>query len=84
LLDEPTGSMDSATESRIVNLLRELSAEGVTLIVTTHKTALLPLLDRLIILQGGRLLLDGPRDAVLQKISGQSPRPEAQSQGATA
>ncbi len=81
LLDEPTGSMDSATESRIVNLLRELSAEGVTLIVTTHKTALLPLLDRLIILQGGRLLLDGPRDAVLQKISGQAPRPEAQSQG---
>jgi len=71
LLDEPTGSMDSVTESRIVNLLRELSSEGTTLIVTTHKTALLPLLERLIILQGGRLLIDGPRDAVLAKISGQ-------------
>lgn len=73
LLDEPTGAMDSASEARVVGLLRELAAEGVTLVVTTHKTALLPLLDRLIVLQGGRMLLDGPRDAVLAKISG---RPE--------
>ena len=73
LLDEPTGAMDSASEARVVGLLRELAAEGVTLMVTTHKTALLPLLDRLIVLQGGRMLLDGPRDAVLAKISG---RPE--------
>lgn len=80
LLDEPTGAMDSATEARIVALLRELAAEGATLVVTTHKTALLPLLDRLIVLQGGRLLLDGPRDAVLAKISG---RPEPAPQGVT-
>jgi ATP-binding cassette subfamily C protein LapB len=73
LLDEPTGAMDSVSEARVAGLLRELTAEGVTLVVTTHKTALLPLLDRLIVLQGGRLLLDGPRDAVLAKLSG---RPE--------
>lgn len=73
LLDEPTGAMDSVTEARVVGLLRELAAEGVTLVVTTHKTALLPLLDRLIVLQGGRVMLDGPRDAVLAKLSG---RPE--------
>jgi len=78
LLDEPTGAMDSATEARVVALLRELAAEGATLVVTTHKTALLPLLDRLIVLQGGRLQLDGPRDAVLAKISG---RPEPAPQG---
>ncbi|NTV09405.1 MAG: ATP-binding cassette domain-containing protein [Zoogloea sp.] len=70
LLDEPTGSMDSVTEGRVVNLLRDLAAEGATLVVTTHKTALLPLLDRLIVLQGGRVLLDGPRDAVLARLSG--------------
>lgn len=79
LLDEPTGAMDSVSEARVVGLLRELAAEGVTLVVTTHKTALLPLLDRLIVLQGGRLLLDGPRDAVLAKLSG---RPEPVSLGA--
>lgn len=78
LLDEPTGSMDSVTEARIVNLLREITAEGATLIAATHKTALLPLFDRLIVLQGGRVLLDGPRDTVLAKLSGQPPRPAAQ------
>jgi len=81
LLDEPTGAMDSVSEARVVALLRELAAEGVTMVVTTHKTALLPLLDRLIVLQGGRLLLDGPRDAVLAKLSG---RPEPTPQGGAA
>jgi ATP-binding cassette subfamily C protein LapB len=71
LLDEPTGAMDSMTEGRIARLLHELSQEGVTIIAATHKTALLPLFDRLIVMQGGRLMLDGPRDAVLAKLSGQ-------------
>ena len=70
LLDEPTGAMDAKTEARIVGLLGELSAEGVTMIATTHKNALLPLLDRLVVLQAGRVLLDGPRDLVLAKLSG--------------
>ena len=78
LLDEPTGSMDSVTEARIVNLLREVAAAGATLVATTHKTALLPLFDRLIVLQGGRILLDGPREAVLAKLSGRpQPVPQA-------
>lgn len=87
LLDEPTGAMDSASEARVVNLLRELSIEGVTLVVTTHKTALLPLLDRLIVLHGGRPQLDGPRDGVLAKISGRTAgnaTPETTVQGTTA
>lgn len=74
LLDEPTGAMDSVSEARVVGLLQDLTAKGATLVVTTHKTALLPLLDRLIVLQGGRILLDGPRDAVLAKLSGR-PKP---------
>ena len=70
LLDEPTGAMDAKTEARIVGLLGELAAEGVTMIATTHKNALLPLLDRLVVLQAGRVLLDGPRDAVLARLAG--------------
>lgn len=70
LLDEPTGSMDSATEARVVSLLAEAAAKGATLVVATHKTALLPLLDRLVVLHGGRILLDGPRDQVLAKLAG--------------
>jgi ATP-binding cassette subfamily C protein LapB len=77
LLDEPTGAMDSVTEARVVNLLREITGAGATLVAATHKTALLPLFDRLIVLQNGRILLDGPRDAVLVKLSGR-PQPTAQ------
>lgn len=73
LLDEPTGAMDAKSESRIVQLLSELAAEGVTMVATTHKNALLPLLDRLVVLQAGRVLLDGPRDVVLARLSGKSP-----------
>ncbi len=79
LLDEPTGAMDSLSEARVVRLLGEMAAQGATLVVTTHKTALLPLFDRLIVLQGGRVFLDGPRDAVLAKLSG---RPSVAEQGA--
>jgi ATP-binding cassette subfamily C protein LapB len=79
LLDEPTGAMDSLTESRIVELLRDVTANGATLIAATHKTALLPLFDRLIVMQNGRIMLDGPRDAVLAKLSGRAqPTPQEQ------
>ena len=83
LLDEPTDGMDSVTEARIVNLLAELAAENITLVVTTHKTALLPHLDRLIVLQSGRMILDGPRDAVLAKLQTR-PQPLPVPQGAVA
>lgn len=75
LLDEPTGAMDSVTEGRVVQLLRELAAEGTTIVAATHKTALLPLVDRLIVLQEGRVLFDGPRGAVLARLAG---RPQQQ------
>jgi ATP-binding cassette, subfamily C, bacterial LapB len=70
LLDEPTGAMDAASEHKVVNLLLELASKGATLVITTHKTALLPVINRLIVVQGGRPQLDGPRDAVLAKVSG--------------
>ncbi len=73
LLDEPVGAMDSVSEGGIITLLRELSSEGATVVVATHKTAMLPLLDRLVVLQAGRVLLDGPRDAVLAKLAGRAP-----------
>ncbi len=81
LLDEPTGSMDSATEARVVSLLGEAAGKGATLVVATHKTALLPLLDRLVVLHGGRILFDGPRDQVLAKLAG---KPQAVMQGGVA
>lgn len=72
LLDEPTASMDAATEAKIVALLGKMAADGVTLVVSTHKTALLPLVNRLLVFGNNKLLLDGPREPVLAKLSGKS------------
>lgn len=79
LLDEPTASMDNDAEMRIVRMLQESLRADDTLVVATHKTALLPILTRLIVIREGRILLDGPRDSVLAALRGQGgqPRPQA-------
>lgn len=73
LLDEPTGAMDSITEAKIVTMLAEEANTGATLLVATHKTALLPLFDRLVVMHSNRIMMDGPRDQVLAKLSGKPP-----------
>lgn len=69
LLDEPTASLDGSTEGIVLNALRQRSA-GKTLIIVTHKPNLLGLFDRLIIVSGGKVALDGPREAVLARLKG--------------
>ncbi|MDZ7750537.1 MAG: type I secretion system permease/ATPase [Gammaproteobacteria bacterium] len=74
LLDEPTGSMDSGAEQRFLGrLLQEQAGRDRTLLLVTHRTTLLPLVDRLIVLDRGRVVADGPRDTVLQALSGNDP-----------
>jgi ATP-binding cassette subfamily C protein LapB len=70
LLDEPTGSMDAIAEAKVVAMLQAKVADGATLLVATHKTALLSIVDRLMVMQDGRVVLDGPRDLVLAKLAG--------------
>ncbi|MBF0215092.1 MAG: ATP-binding cassette domain-containing protein [Magnetococcales bacterium] len=70
LMDEPTASMDTETEGRVVAILDRLAKSGVTLLISTHKSALLPILDRLLVFNHGRLQMDGKRDAVMAKLSG--------------
>lgn len=73
VLDEPTASMDASAEARVVAVLRAKAAQGRTLIVATHKSALLAIVDRMLVTQSGRLIIDGPRDLVLAKLSGAQP-----------
>ena len=70
LLDEPTASMDAGTEANLVATLNRFVSGGATLLVATHKSALLPILDRLLVIKGGKLYMDGPRDLVLARLSG--------------
>ncbi|WP_024954691.1 type I secretion system permease/ATPase [Sulfurospirillum arcachonense] len=68
LLDEPTNSVDNVMESKIrVNLAKNIV--GKTTILITHKNSILELVDRLIILDNGKLIVDGKRDEVLQKLN---------------
>ena len=68
LLDEPTASMDNRQEQRCLQVLRQELTQGQTFIVSTHKTALLDLADRIIIMDNQRIIMDGPKQAVLDEL----------------
>ncbi len=72
LLGEPTGAMDADSEARVVALLKSELGPHESAIVATHKTALLPLFTRLLIVRDGRITMDGPRDEVMAKLSGKA------------
>ena len=72
LLDEPTAAMDEVTEQRSLAVLRNAIAPAQTLILVTHKPVLIGLVDRLIVLGPGGILMDGPRDAVIDLLKKKS------------
>ncbi|WP_026986121.1 type I secretion system permease/ATPase [Fodinicurvata fenggangensis] len=78
VLDEPTSAMDVASEQAMINRLREVLDTGRTLILATHRTSLLNLVDRLIVMDRGRLVADGPRDEVMNRLRGGKFRVEEQ------
>lgn len=73
VLDEPTGAMDAESEAQVVNLLKEALDGSRAALIATHKTALLPLFTRLVVVGGGRVLMDGPRDEVMARLGGRQP-----------
>mgnify|MGYP000078314512 CR=1 FL=1 len=75
LLDEPTATMDDEQERRCIQVLAEQAKAGKTLVVVTHKPSILPLVSRIIIVVGNSVVLDGPRDAVLQQLAQRSAAP---------
>ncbi|WP_103619170.1 type I secretion system permease/ATPase [Campylobacter concisus] len=69
LLDEPTNSLDNTVENKLkVNL--KTNTANKTMLLVTHRTSMLDLVDRLIVMDNGKILLDGPRDEVLARLSG--------------
>lgn len=68
-LDEPTGSMDTQTELYFIEHLKNALDKGQSLVVATHRHNMLSILDRLIVIDGGRILADGPRDEVLKHLT---------------
>ncbi|QDM41815.1 ATP-binding cassette domain-containing protein [Altererythrobacter sp. TH136] len=66
-LDEPTGAMDAQTESLFVERLSHALTEDQTLVVSTHRPALFSLCDRLVVLDNGRVVADGPVQEVIAR-----------------
>jgi ATP-binding cassette subfamily C protein LapB len=68
LLDEPSAPMDEGTERQFVERLRRWAGDR-TLIIATNRVGILPLVDRIIVIDNGRIVMDGPKNDVLKSLS---------------
>jgi len=67
-LDEPSGSMDLASERVLIRNLKQALRPDQTLIVSTHRYSMLDLVDRLLVIADGKLVADGPKEKVLEAL----------------
>ncbi|MCV0427667.1 MAG: type I secretion system permease/ATPase [Roseibium sp.] len=67
-LDEPTAYLDIMSERQLCSRLREIADTGITLFIATHRDGPLELVDRLLLLDRGKLLMDGPKDEVVARL----------------
>jgi ATP-binding cassette subfamily C protein LapB len=75
-LDEPTGAMDTQTELYFIEKLKTALAKDQTLVVSTHRHNMLSICNRLLVIDAGRIIADGPRDEVLNRLKN-APKQEA-------
>lgn len=67
LMDEPTGSMDHTSEEEFKRNLLQMAANK-TLLVITHRTSLLELVNRIIVIDAGKIVADGPKEQVVEAL----------------
>ena len=67
LLDEPTSAMDFSTEAQITQRITSF-AKNKTVLLVTHRTSLLALVDRVIVIDNGRVVADGPRERIMEAL----------------
>lgn len=72
LLDEPTASLDSSLEQHLINLLKQKLTKNDTLVLVTHKSKMLDLVDRLIVINNNQIVMDGAKNEVIKKIKAKS------------
>ena len=67
LLDEPTSAMDLSTEAQITTRIGAFAADK-TVVLVTHRTSMLAMVSRVTVIDGGRIVADGPRDRIMQAL----------------
>jgi ATP-binding cassette subfamily C protein LapB len=68
LLDEPTSAMDFSTEAQITARMQGFAADK-TVVLVTHRTSMLAMVSRVIVIDGGRIVADGPRDRIMEALA---------------
>jgi len=68
LLDEPTSAMDFSTEAQITQRISAL-AQHRTVVLVTHRTSMLAMVNRVIVIDGGKIVADGPRDRIMEALA---------------
>ena len=68
LLDEPTSAMDFSTEAQITTKVTAFASDK-TVVLVTHRTSLLALATRVIVIDGGKVVADGPRDRIMEALA---------------
>ncbi len=72
-LDEPSSAMDTVTEAALIREVENLPSEMHTLLICTHRTSFLRLVNRLIVVEAGRVVLDGPKADVIAALEAKAP-----------
>jgi ATP-binding cassette, subfamily C, bacterial LapB len=67
-LDEPSGAMDLASERLLIENLKKSFENNVTVVISTHRYSMLELIDRLIVVDQGRVVADGPKKQVIEAL----------------
>ncbi len=68
LLDEPTSAMDFSTEA-MINTRIQAFAQDKTVVLVTHRTSLLSMVTRVIVVDGGKIVADGPREQIMSALA---------------
>ena len=68
IMDEPTSSLDPASEIRLLRRL-DVLARNRTIILITHKASMLQLVDKLMLMERGRVLASGPKDEIMRRLA---------------
>lgn len=67
-LDEPTAYLDIMSERQLCERLKQIAEDGITLFIATHRDGPLDLVDRILLLDRGKLLMDGPKEEVVFRL----------------
>jgi ATP-binding cassette subfamily C exporter for protease/lipase len=84
VLDEPNSSLDEAGDAALADALRALKTRGATVVVMTHRSSVLALADKVLLLRDGNQQAFGPRDDVLAALHEANQRANAAAAGASA